>query len=91
MKLPHSDQRKYAFLVKRNEKSKSQKKIPINKVSLEILQQRLGHRPARTILAGNTANIWQYFDIRVDPDPLFTSCHISTINKLSLNQVHLLI
>ena len=47
MKLLHSSQQKHAFLVKKKENSKSQKKIPKKKVSLELLHQRLGHRSAR--------------------------------------------
>ena len=30
---------------------------------------------------GNTANVWKYNEIKVDPGPLCTSCHISTMNK----------
>ena len=29
----------------------------------------------------DTANVWQYFDLRVDPDPLCTSYQISTVNE----------
>ena len=35
--LPHIAQRKYAFLVKMKENSKSKKQIPKRKVSLELL------------------------------------------------------
>ena len=45
------------------------------------MHQRLGHRSIRSLLAGDTENVWQYIEFRVDPDPFFTSCHISTINK----------
>ena len=38
--LPHSAQRKHAFLVKMKKKSKSQNQIPKKKVSLELLHQR---------------------------------------------------
>ena len=30
-----------------------------------------------------TASVWQDIDIRVDTDPFYTSCQISTINKNS--------
>ena len=43
VKLTNSAQRKHELLVKTKEESKSQKRIPQNKVSLEILHWRLGH------------------------------------------------
>ena len=86
--LLHSTQRKHAFLVKTKEKSKSQKQIPKKKFSLELLHQRLGHISTRSLLSGDTANVWQDNDLRVDPDPLCISCQISTINKIS-DQRHL--
>ena len=54
MTLPHSAQRKRAFLVKTKEKSKSQKQITKNKVPLELLHQRLGHISTRSLMAGYT-------------------------------------
>ena len=81
MTLLHREQIKHAFLVKTKEKSKPQKKIPKKKVFLELLHQRLGHRSTRSLLAGDTTNIWQYIQHRVDTDPFCTSCQISTINK----------
>ena len=45
--LPHSAPRKHAFLVKTKEKAKSNKIAPRNKVALEILHHRLGHRSTR--------------------------------------------
>ena len=71
------------FLFVKKEKSKPQKQIPKNKVSLEILHQRLGHRSKRSLLARDTENVWQYIDLKVDPDPLYALCHISAINKKS--------
>ena len=64
--LPYTAQRKHAFWVKMKEKSKSQKKITKKKVSLELLHQRLGNRPTRSLLAGYTANVWQEIEPRVD-------------------------
>ena len=46
-----------------------------------ILHQRLGHRSIMSLVSRYTANIWQDIEISVYPDPLFTSCQISTINK----------
>ena len=48
---------------------------------MELLNQRLEYRPTRSLLAGNTAIFWQDIDLRIDPDPFYTSCHIYTINK----------
>ena len=82
MKLPHSEERKYTFLVKTKESSKPQKQIPKRKVSFELLHQWLGHMYTRLLLDGDTTNVFQYIDIRVDPDPFCTSCQISTIKKV---------
>ena len=86
--LPQSAQRKHSFLVKMKGKSKSQKKIPKKKFSLELLHQRLVQRSTRSPLAVGNSNSWKEINLRVDPGPLWTSCQISTINK-SLNQRHL--
>ena len=51
------------------------------KVSLKLSHQRLGHTFKRSILAGDTENVWQEIELRVDPDPFFKSCQIFTINK----------
>ena len=32
-------------------------------------------------MAGDTANVWEDVDIRIDPDPFCTSCQISSMNK----------
>ena len=56
--LPHSAQRKHAFLGKIMEKSKNNKLPERKKIALELLHQRLGHRSTRSLLAGDTANVW---------------------------------
>ena len=33
------------------------------------------------MLAGDTANVWEYIELRIDPDPFFTSCQISSMKK----------
>ena len=71
----------FIFGKKMKEKSKSQEQIPKRKVSLELFHQRLGHRYTKSPLAGDTVNVWQYIEIRVDPEQLFTSFQISTNNK----------
>ena len=72
--LPHSAQRKHEFL---GTKKLSARK----KISLELLHQRLGHRYTISFLAGDTANVWEYIELRIDPDTFCTSCQISLRNK----------
>ena len=81
MTLPHIEQRKHVFLVKIKIKAKSNKLAPRKKVSLELLHQILGHRYTRSLMAGDTENVWQNIEHRINPDPFCTSCHISTMNK----------
>ena len=45
--LPHSAQRKHAFLGKIKEMSKKRKLPARQKIALELLHQRLGHRSTR--------------------------------------------
>ena len=44
------------------------------KIALELLHQRLGHRSTRSLLAGDTANVWEDIELRIDPVPFCTSC-----------------
>ena len=60
------------------------KKLPARKkIALELLYQGLGHRSTRSLLAGDNANVWEYIELRIDPDPFFTSCQIFSTNKKS--------
>ena len=61
--------------------SKSKKLAPRNKIALELLHLRLGHRYTIPLLDGNTANVWEDFELRIYPDPFCTSCQISSMNK----------
>ena len=45
--LPHSAQRKHAFLGKIKDMSKKNKLPARNKIALELLHKRLGHRSTR--------------------------------------------
>ena len=45
--LPHSAQRKHAFLGEINEMSKTKKLTARKKIALELLHQILGHRSTR--------------------------------------------
>ena len=33
------------------------------------------------MLAGDTDNVWEYVELRIDPDPFCTSCQISSMKK----------
>ena len=47
-----------------------QKTIPARKkISLELLHQRLGHISTRSLLAGDTANVWEDVELRIDSYP----------------------
>ena len=56
--LPHSAQGKHAFTGKHQDVSK---KSPAGKkIALELLHHRLGHRSTISLIAGDTANVWEY-------------------------------
>ena len=40
-------------------------------------------------MAGDTANVWGDAELQIDPDPFFTSCKISSINKKARSKVPL--
>ena len=60
------------------------KKLPSrNKIALELLHQRLGHKSTISLLAGDTANVCKAMELRIYPDPFCTSCQIYSMNKKS--------
>ena len=61
--------------------SKKNKFPARKKIALELLHQRLGHRSTRSLLAVDTANVWEDVELRLYPDPFCTSCQISSMNK----------
>ena len=63
------------------EKSKKNKLPARKKIALELLHQRLGHRSTRSLIAGDTANVWEDVDLRIDPDPFCTPCQIYSMKK----------
>ena len=77
--LPHSAVRKHDFIGKSMESSKKNPKR--RKIALELMHQRLGHIFTRSLIAGDTANVWEDTELKTDPDPFCTSCKISSINK----------
>ena len=85
--LPHSAVRKHASSGKIMEKSK--KHPARNKIALELLHQSLGHRSTSSLIAGDTANIWEDVELIIDPDPFCTSCQISSMNKKARSKLPL--
>ena len=87
--LPHSAQRKNAFLGKIKDMSKKNKLPARKKFALEFLHNILGHRSTRSLLAGDTANVWEDVELRIYPDPFCTSCKISSMKKKDRSKVPL--
>ena len=81
--LPYSVVRKHAFMFKSMESStKNAKRNPKRKkIALELMHQRLGHRSTRSLMAGDTANVWEDAELKIDADPFCTSCKSSSMNK----------
>ena len=53
------------------------------------MHQRLGHRSTRSLITGDTANIWEDVELRIDPDPFVTSCKIYSMNKKGRSKIPL--
>ena len=79
--LPHSAQMKHVFLGKIKEMSKKKKVPEKEKIALELLHQRLGHRSTKKFLARDTVNVWEDEDLSIDPDPFCTFYQIYSMNK----------
>ena len=71
------------------EKSKKNKLPERKKTALELLNQILGHRSTRSLLAGDTENVWEDVDLRIYPDPFCPSCQISSMNKKARSKIPL--
>ena len=67
----------------------SKKNSKRKKIALELMHQRLGHRSTRSLIAGDTANVWEDVELRIDPDPFCTSCKISSMNKKARSKLPL--
>ena len=87
--LPHSAQRKHAFAGKIKNMSKKNKSPARKKIALELLHQILGHRSTRSLLAGDTDNVWEYVELRIDTDPFCNSCQISSMKKKARSNIPL--
>ena len=40
-------------------------------------------------MAGDTANVWEDIELRIYPDPFFTSCQFSSMNKKAMSKIPL--
>ena len=69
--------------------SKKNKFPARKKITLELLHQRLEHRSTRSLLAVDTANVWEDVELRIVQDPFFTSCQISSTNKKARSKIPL--
>ena len=85
--LPHIALRKHAFSGRIKDVSK--KNPARKKIALELLHQRLGHRSTRSLLAGDTANVWEDVVLIIHPYPFCTSCQISSMNKKARSKIPL--
>ena len=67
--LPHSAVRKHAFIGNIMESSKKNpKRNPKRKkIALELMHQGLGTRSTRSLIAGDTANVWEDVELRIYP------------------------
>ena len=59
------------------------------KIALELMHQRLGHRSTISLVAGDTANVWEDAELKIDADPFCTSCKISSMNKKARSKLPL--
>ena len=79
---------KETCISRKNQGYVKEKKLPAKKkIALELLNQILGHRSTRSLLAGDTANVWKCIELRIDPDPFCTSCQISSMNKKDRSKI----
>ena len=81
---------KETFILGQIKEMSKTKQLPSRKeIDLELLHQTLGHRSTRSLLAGDTANVWEDIELRIYPDPFCTSCKISSMNKKARSKIPL--
>ena len=51
------------------------------KIALELLHRILGHRSTISLLAGDTANVWEDVELRIDPDPFLHIMHVFLLSS----------
>ena len=71
------------------EKSKKNKLPAREKIALEVLHQRLGHKYTISFLARDTANVLEDVELRIYPYPFCTSCQIYSMNKKARSEIPL--
>ena len=71
------------------ENSKKKQLPARKKIALELLHHILGNRSTRSLLDGDTENIWEYVELRIGPDSFCTSCQISSMNKKARSKIPL--
>ena len=54
--------------LKKNTKRNTKRK----KITLELMQERLGHRSTRSLMAGDNANVWEDAKLKIYADPFCT-------------------
>ena len=69
--LSQSAQSKHQFWGEIKKISETKKLPSRNKIALELLHQRLGHRSTKSLLAGDTDNVLKDKELRIDPDPFY--------------------
>ena len=69
--------------------SKKNKLPARKKIALELLHKILGHRSTRSLLAGDTANVCEDIELKIDPDTFCASCQISSMNKRAGSKIPL--
>ena len=57
---PHGEKRKHNVLGEIQEMSKKKILPARKKIALELLHQRLGQQSTRSLLPGDTANVWEF-------------------------------
>ena len=55
----------------------------------KILHQRLGRRYTRSLLGGDTENVWEGLELRIDSDTFCRSCQISSMIKKARSKIPL--
>ena len=72
-----------------NSKESSKKNPERKKIALELMHQRLGHRSTISLIAVDTANVWEDAELKIDADPFCTSYKISSMNKKAMSKLPL--
>ena len=72
-----------------NKGNVSKKKPSRKKIALELLHQRFGHRSSGSLLAEDTANVWEDIELKIYPDSFWTSCQIYSMNKKTGSKIPL--